>query len=152
MGSQPAIAALLGRARFDTYLSEADGDVAHATDLYLWATQLSGALHGQISFVEIAVRNAIDHQLGVWNQAAGYGRDWSAESHTAEPLYNLLRRQLKDARGRAIREAEERDHAHPRSGTIVTHDDVIAQLMFGSWVAVVRPISNAESSQRHERL
>jgi hypothetical protein len=152
MGGQPAIEALLGHARLATYLAEADGDVSRATDLYLWATQLSGALHGQISFVEIAVRNAIDLQLSAWNQAAGCAPDWSAEAQTADPLYGILRKHLSEARGRAVREAEERDKAHPRSGTTVTHDDVIAQLMFGSWVSVVRPISNTESPHRQQQL
>lgn len=152
MGSQSAIEALLGRARLDTYLSEARGDIVRATDLYLWATQLSGALHGQISFVEIAVRNSLDLQLGVWNRAAGLGPDWSVENQAAEPLYGLLGGKLREARGRAIRDAEERHHTHPRSGAVVTHDDVIAQLMFGSWVTVVRPISNDESPRRQVKL
>lgn len=152
MPSQTALELLLGRARLAPYLSAASGDLTRATDLYLWATQLSGALHGQISFVEIAVRNAMDVQLASWNDAAGLGRDWSADNHTAEPLYSLLRKALKEARGRASREAAERDSGHPRSGASVTHDDVIAQLMFGSWVVVVRPMSRTESSHRQEQL
>jgi hypothetical protein len=152
MGSQSAIEALLGRARLETYLSAAYGDIARATDLYLWATQLSGALHGQISFVEIAVRNSLDLQLGLWNRASGHSADWSAENQAAEPLYALLGGKLREARGRAIREGEERHPTHPRAGAVVTHDDVIAQLMFGSWVTVVRPISNEESPRRQQRL
>lgn len=52
--SQPALAALLGAARLRTYASVTGGDLARAGDLYLWATQLAGALHAQLSFVEIA--------------------------------------------------------------------------------------------------
>jgi len=152
MGSQPALAAMLGQARLDTYLTEAGGDLARATDLYLWSAQLSGALHGQLSFVEIAVRNAIDTQLRVWNTTAGYSADWSADNGAAQTLYSLLGRPLQQARARAAREAAERDPGHPRSGLSVVHDDVLAQLMFGSWVAVIRPISNTESPHRQQQL
>lgn len=116
MPSQTALELLLGRARLAPYVLAASGDLTRATDLYLWATQRSGALHGQISFVEIAVRNAMDVQLASWNDAAGLGRDWSADNHTAEPLYSLLRKALKEARGRASREAAERDSGHPGPG------------------------------------
>jgi hypothetical protein len=152
MASQTALQQLLGNARLGTYLSAAAGDVERATDLYLWATQLSGALHGQISFVEVAVRNAVDVRLASWNQSQGQGRDWSAESRTAAPVYSLLRKALKEARSRAARESAARASGHPRSGAAVTHDDVVAQLMFGSWVALVRPMSATESPVRQELL
>jgi len=37
-------------------------------------------------------------------------------------------------------------------GDGVTHDDVVAQLMFGAWVKLIRPLSAAASSQRHRLL
>lgn len=152
MASQTALELLLGKARLGTYLSAAAGDVERATDLYLWATQLSGALHGQISFVEVAVRNAMDVRLALWNRSQGYGLDWSAENQTAEPLYSLLRKALREARSHAARESAARVSGHPRSGAAVTHDDVVAQVMFGSWVVVVRPMSATESPARQEQL
>lgn len=152
MTEQPTIEALLGKARLDTYLSAASGNIERATDLYLWATQLSGALHGQISFVEIAVRNSLDLQLSQWNSLAGHGSDWSAESKTADPLYQLLGDNLRKARARANREAADRNDSHPRAGAGITHDDVVAQLMFGSWVTLIRPISTSESPLRQQTL
>ncbi|WP_166645315.1 MULTISPECIES: Abi family protein [Microbacteriaceae] len=152
MTSQPALQRLLGTARLATYLTAAKGDLNRAADLYLWVTQVSGALHGQISFVEIAVRNAIDAQLAIWNTARGFGADWTAAQGTADPLYTLLRKQLEDARGRADVEARERGSNHRRHGVAATHDDVVAQLMFGSWVKVIRPVSRTESPARQQRL
>lgn len=152
VASQSPLEQLLGPARLGPYLSAAGGDQAKALELYLWGTQLSGALHAQISFVEIAVRNALDGQLAVWNTAAGYGSDWSAAGRAAEPLYSLLRKQLDEARGRTSREARERPHGHPRHGAGTNHDDVVAQLMFGAWVKLVRPPSASESSNRQETL
>jgi hypothetical protein len=34
----------------------------------------------------------------------------------------------------------------------VTHDDVVAQLMFGAWVKLIRPISKTESSAPQKQL
>ncbi|MDR6972975.1 hypothetical protein [Leifsonia shinshuensis] len=57
-------------------------------------------MHAQLSFVEIAVRNAIDERLAEWNAAS----------------------------------------------------DVVAQLMFGTWVKIVRPLSPTESPSRQQFL
>ena len=152
-GSQPsALERLVSPARLATYLCAADGDLGRASDLYLWAGQLAGALHGQIAFVEIAVRNALDLQLTEWNARKGSTPDWSTAGATVEPLYALLRRQLADARSRAAQEASDRHAEHPRSGTVPSHDDVVAQLMFGSWVKLIRPVSRSESPARQQLL
>lgn len=152
MVTQRALEAFLGQARFATYLDAAGHDVARAQDLYLWATELSGALHAQLSYVELAVRNAIDAQLSAWNAAQGYTSEWTAVGGAAPELYSLLRRQLATAREWAEREAGERHPSHPRHGVAVTHDDVIAQLMFGAWVKLIRPISSTESSETQKQL
>ena len=142
----------LGSARLATYLAAAENDHGRAQDLYLWVTELSGALHAQLSYVEVAVRNAIDVQLMTWNDAQGCGREWTAPGQTAAPLYQLLRTALSEARQRAQREAEQRHPQHARYRAAVPHDDVVAQLMFGAWVKVVQPFSTVESSQRQEHL
>jgi hypothetical protein len=142
----------LGPARLATYLNAADGDLGRATDLYLWVTELSGALHAQLSFVELAVRNAIDPRLAAWNAAQGFPSDWTSDGGAAPLLYELLGSQLQTARKWAGKEAAERHPMHPRHGSGVTHDDVVAQLMFGAWVKVVRPISAAESPKRQTQL
>jgi hypothetical protein len=75
--SQRALGVLLSPARMAPYLAESKGDLERAADLYLWATELAGALHAQISFVELAVRNAIDPHLGAWNVAKGGPPEWT---------------------------------------------------------------------------
>lgn len=150
--SQAALERLLSSARLKPYIAATGGEVQLAADLYLWATQLAGALHALISFVEIAIRNAIDTELAAWNTVAGGSPEWSRSGATAEPLYSLLRRPLSEARKRADQQASERGPAHHRHGQPATHDDVVAQLMFGSWVRLVRPVSTAESPARQRLL
>lgn len=151
MTSQP-LESLLGAARFGTYVNAAGGDAQRALDLYLWATELSGALHAQLSFVEIAVRNAIDSQLASWNVAQHKGRDWTAPGQAAQLLYDLVGTPLNKARVFAAREAASRAPHHTRAAHGVTHDDVLAQLMFGTWVKIIAPISSTESSAKQRQL
>lgn len=147
-----ALPTLLGQARLATYLAAAGGDVDRASELYLWVTELAGALHAQLSYVELAVRNAVDPRLSRWNEDAGHGPEWTAAGRAAPVLYSLLRRPLEDARLRSSKEAAERRSGHPRHGADVTHDDVVSQLMFGAWVRLVRPISGSESNTRQQLL
>lgn len=149
---QDELMRFLGQARLSTYLAAAGGDAGRAADLYLWATELSGALHAQLSFVELAVRNAIDRQLVTWNDAQGYGPGWTADGSAAPLLYQILRKPLNDARTWADKEAAVRHPRHPRHGLGVTHDDVVSQLMFGAWVKTIRPISQSESNDRQKQL
>lgn len=137
MNSQGKLEALLGSARLELYLDKADGNVERAADLYRWATELSGVLHGQLSYVEIAVRNALDRQLQEWNEVRGFGRDWTAEDQTADPLYELMGRELRAARKHAALAAAEREADHHRHGAAVNHDDILTQLTFGKWVHLI---------------
>ena len=145
---------LLGEARAEPYMAAANGDPDRARELYLWATELAGSLHAQISFVEIAVRNAMDAQLSLWNSTQGeeYGCDWALDRGAASPLYEILSKELRTAQSWAQKEPERRPRDHPRYGAGVTHDDVVAQLMFGAWVKLIRPASSSESSDRQCRL
>lgn len=134
------------------YVAAASGDLVRAGDLYLWATEMAGALHAQLSFVELAVRNAVDPCLSAWNVRQGGPAEWTARGAAQGDLYALLGRALREARNRADKEAALRAHGHPRHGAPVTHDDIVAQLMFGTWVKVLRPLSDAEASTRQESL
>lgn len=152
--SQESLTALLGKARLEPYLKAAGGDASRALELYLWATELAGALHAQTSFVEVAVRNAIDARLSEWNDAQGpeYTAAWTADGATAPLLYGLLGGELRTARSWAGKEAERRSPGHLRHSSGVTHDDVIAQLMFGAWVKLIRPMSRTESQDSRQKL
>lgn len=146
MVGQQALVALLGSARASVYLAEASGDAARARDLYTWSTEVSGALHAQLSYVEIAVRNAIDPVLTSWNAAQpGFGPNWTAERGAATPLYGLLKGSLSAARTNAVKESQRRPHTHGRHNAPVTHDDMISQLMFGSWVKLVHSTDGSQN-------
>lgn len=153
MDTQEALERYLGTPRFATYLGMAGGDVARAAALYRWNQQLSGALHTQIAYVEIAVRNAIDHELADWNsqqpEMAGVpdAQDWTM--HAAGALYSVLGDSLRRARQAADKEVSRRDVLHPRHGQPATHGDVIAQLMFGSWCKVLDD-PNAQNGTPHQ--
>jgi len=152
MTGQHPLQLLLSTARMAPYLAESQGDLARAADLYLWATELAGALHAQISFVELAVRNALDPQLSAWNVSQGGDAEWTNVGAAEGVLYTILKNDIKDARRRGERETAIRAQNHPRHGAAVTHDDMVAQLMFGSWVKVLRPMSNTESSAKQQKL
>ena len=62
---------LAGSARLAPYLQEADGDDERACELYLWVTDLAGALFSTIAFVEVGLRNSMDRKLRVWNDKQG---------------------------------------------------------------------------------
>lgn len=145
------ILTLAGTRRLAPYLGAVAGDLAKATDLYLWASELAGALHSTIAHVEIGVRNAISRKLSSWNSAQGvpYGPDWALQGMTAPLLYGVIgEKAITFARSRANEEASRRSAKHPRHRAPVTNDDVIAQLMFGSWVKIVAPISGAADRQK----
>lgn len=143
MIDQAALVKLLGKSRFQPYLDESKKDKALACDLYMWATQLAGAFHSQLSFVEIALRNSLDSCIKVWNRKQGYPEDWTGEKDLAEPLYSLI--------GKEIREARKRFSSSIKKGTPPTHDDVIAQLMFGTWVKIIY-FKGSKDNAKQERL
>ena len=56
--------AWLSAARFEPFLTEADGDHDRALALYDWHAELAAACFGMIHHFEVLVRNAIDAVLG----------------------------------------------------------------------------------------
>lgn len=153
MLSQRPIEVLASSARLAPYLAEARGDLRQATRLYVWAAEMGGALHSGVAFVEVAVRNAIDAQLREWNaeRHGEAGREWALEDRADDALYNLLGRgKLRAARHRAEFEARSRPPEHPRHLAAVTHDDVVSQLMFGTWVHLIAPLGTDPAT--HQRL
>lgn len=136
------ICVLSGSARLAPYLAASGGNRERSCGPYTWAVDLAGALHSTICFVEVGVRNAIDHQLKIWNaqQGAGYGSDWALTKGSAPLLYEMFtRKSLRSAQEAAHKEARQGPLNHPRYDAQVTHDDVVAQLMFGTWVHLQQP-------------
>lgn len=132
-------------------------DQARAVDLYLWGSELAGAWHAHLSFVEVVVRNAMDRQLSTWNASQRHNgntltREWTAPNGTGRMLHRLIGTSIDRAREWARDEANLRDPSHPRCGVAPTHDDVIAQLTFGTWSRLLRYPHQAGFQQSHQRI
>lgn len=133
---------LAGSARLAPYLQEADGDDERACELYLWVTDLAGALFSTIAFVEVGLRNSMDRKLRVWNDQQGseYGMDWALSKGAAPLLYDLVtHKSLVVAQSFAREQSRLRPKTHPRRLAAVTHDDVVSHFMFGTWVYLIKP-------------
>lgn len=130
----------LSDPRFATYRRYCADDM-QAMQLYRWNLEVSGAVFEMLGVVEVAVRNAIDVQLRAWNASGGGDPEWLKAPK--KPLYGLLVTQprygkvkstFEDAKHRAQQDSDLRWPGHPRHGHAVTHDDVVAHVMFGTWV------------------
>ena len=133
---------LAGSARLAPYLQEADGDDERACELYLWVTDLAGALFSTIAFVEVGLRNSMDRKLRVWNDKQGidYGEEWALRKGAAPLLYDLVtHKSLASAQNFASEQSRLRPKTHPRRLAAVTHDDVVSHFMFGTWVYFIKP-------------
>jgi hypothetical protein len=126
------MASLLSTPRLTPYLTLTNGNLKEALQLYRWNIELSGALYEAVHVVEVIIRNAVDEQLRIWNgnqrdRATGrsHGSDWLLDP--ARVLQRLVGRDIRKALGRATRELS------AKPGRKVTHDDVLAQLSFGTW-------------------
>ncbi|WP_185973218.1 hypothetical protein [Aeromicrobium piscarium] len=116
-----------------------------AVALYRWNAHMSAALHESLGLVEVALRNAIDRELRVWNQRQPPAFDTTYDDAWVEnpsrPLWAILnptqrhggRRSIYQAAfRRALQSRDRRDHGHPRFGAPITHDDVVAHITFGT--------------------
>lgn len=143
MTTEDALPSLLGKARHQTYVDAANGNLRRAAELYEWNTQLAAAWHSHIGYIEVAVRNAIDRELTSWNarrtdrQGAPYGRDWSLPGRADPLIYSIVGRALQEAHANAVKESTRRPRHHARRGVEPNHDDVISQLTFGAWARLI---------------
>ncbi|PUB25311.1 hypothetical protein C8K30_10755 [Promicromonospora sp. AC04] len=157
----------ISAARFAPYLDQADGDPDLAFELYQWNGRLTGAVHEVLGFVEVALRNALDVRLRTWNAAQPpapkhgvreYTHDWLEVP--AAPLYGLLttvrhgRRHSTHSRAtkRAAESRDAREPRHPRFGRPVTHDDLVANLMFRNRVAHHEPLIDLDVQAYHRTM
>lgn len=154
MPGQLPLEKLLGPARSAPYKHAAGGDPGRAGELYRWASELAGTFHSQLAYVEVAVRNAIDAQLVLWNaaQPPAYTGEWTAEGNTAPPLYAVLGSSLGKARSDAAKRAGDRHPNHPRHQAPVTHDDTLAQFMFGTWHKLIHPPAKNDDPAKQQQL
>ena len=142
----------LADARFQVYLDYARRHVDTvdrerlvdlAVRLYRWNVEASAITIGYIGYIEIFVRNAIDHRLCEWvsgQQITGIP-DW-LEAGKSDPIGRIRalinspeRDYIAEARNTALRKQRHwrSDQTHPRHGDAVTRDDVFSQLTLGTW-------------------
>lgn len=123
----------LSVARMRPYLDRCNGNRKAALNLYRWNGELTAAVQTVLGNTEVILRNAIDSQLQAWNRAQIPGANsWLLED-PASPLRSLTAYKRKNALARANEEDKNRPIEHHRYGQKVTHDDVLAQVMFGMW-------------------
>ncbi|WP_413354570.1 hypothetical protein [Microbacterium sp. 1P06AB] len=123
-------------SRMSTYAAAADGDLKRALDLYLWNARISAAVFETLSVTEVILRNAIDAALKNWNVTRGdYPAEWT--SSAAAPLNSLISGALPPARSNAGKARAKRAPDHPRKTAEITHDDVVAQLTFGTYAKLM---------------
>lgn len=135
---------LFSAPRLKPYLNQVD-DEDLALELYQWGTELEGAFHATLSFLEIALRNAIDRQLQEWNNQQ-FSEPWTSHGNTREEISIIAGKSFRAARTYAQKELE-RKH-----GTNInpTHDDILAQFTFGNLSYFFKEPGRACSTEREE--
>lgn len=116
--------------RMGTYISAAAGGPDRARELYLWDRDLSVAFLGDLSILEVALRNAMSEQL-----EAKWGVDWY--ENTAMPLDDRSMNTLSTAWGR-VKEPK-------------TPGKLVAQCMFGFWRGLLDKGDHAGKPPRRVR-
>jgi hypothetical protein len=112
------IADTLSDERLAPYLRACDGDLGSALNLYQWNLAISGALYEALGILEVAVRNALCHQLNTFHASrTGYWYD-----DPGNVLSGQARDDLAEARNRVA-----------AMGRTETPGRVIAELSFGFW-------------------
>lgn len=130
---------VLGEARFSRYLMDAQGNRDLACALCIWNQSFAGVLHAQIGVVELAIRNAVDRSLKSRCLIEFGTSEWTSAGLAPKDVDALVHGDISRARSRAHK-------AHANA----THDDVVAQLMWGTWVKLVGSgvTSHATDTQR----
>ncbi|MFD4410261.1 hypothetical protein [Streptomyces sp. NPDC058476] len=116
------------KLRLARYVHAARGNAVVAGRLYWWNVEASAALYGSLHCLELALRNALHHQLSL-----AYGRaDWWAVA----PLNPNGQRLVAKARSKCER----------RGLVPAPADDIVAELSFGFWASLV------SGGSRYDRL
>ncbi|MBT1177160.1 Abi family protein [Bifidobacterium callimiconis] len=147
-----ALSLFLSEPRFSAYLSyvadrypELERNVTEqfSIELYRWNVRAAATVMADISYVEVFVRNSIDHEIREWlatQKIEGFF-DW-VSPRPMDPIgriRNLVNTADKDylesARISALNKQRQwrSDQSHPRHGDQINRDDVFAQLNFGTW-------------------
>lgn len=116
----PNLRALIGEARFGSYLRHYQGNEKMALRLYSWNIAVSTAIWGPLGVLEVSVRNAIHAKMC---ERAGREDWWN---HGATYLLDRDRQYIESAE----RKLKDRGSTNPSA------DDVVAATSFGLWTAL----------------
>lgn len=125
----PQLPHLLSAARLSTYINARHSDTASAIRLYAWNIEVSAALWGGFSLLEVCLRNAMHYQLAVLASRDDW---WNAPTIT-------LHHEQADAVTKAI------TFVASAKGPTYSADDVVAELTLGFWTALL-------ANRYHQRL
>jgi len=108
--------------RLGRYIHHCGGDKAAAWRMYRWNLEVSAAFYEPLHCLEVGVRNALNVQM---LNAYGVSNWWTVAPLDAGALRLVQKAQAKLTRGRA------------RDGKRCVDDDLIAELTFGFWAALI---------------
>lgn len=153
--NRAAIMQALHSARLAPYVAAANGNQQKAIALYGWNVQLAAAFQELLGVAEVVLRNSIDRELQVWNdrEQGTSGSSWLL-TEPAAPLRSLTQGKRLSAIDAAEKVSKKREAGHWRHGHPVTHDDVLAQVMFGMWKDILpnhHPDAAAEKTANANR-
>lgn len=112
--------------RFGRYRRAVGGDAQQAAELYIWNAEVGSAFGVVLGQFEVILKNALDEQMVIRQQASGRPGEWYDDHIT-----------LPDAR-RHEDVAKARNHLITE-GKAETHGFIIAELMFGFWRMLLGP-------------
>jgi hypothetical protein len=132
-------------SRLAHYRSLSGGQDADALALYEWNIEVAAALQDPLGIAEVAVRHAIDTQLCAWSQQHVSAPEWI--EHVAGIPYLSGPNVFSTTRHNLYKAADQSRRArlanHPRHGGAITHDDLVAHVMFGTWANLLPEKFNA---------
>jgi hypothetical protein len=120
-------------ARLNHYLAECGNDHATAMKLYDWNTAVSAAFWESLSFLEVALRNAIDREMTIIHAKKGRSGHW---------IFDDARELGRDAAGRNKHKQPYTDVSTAigrvrRNSMQISSGQVISELSFGFWHQMV---------------
>lgn len=131
--------------RLEPYLQEVGYENEElALELYHWSTELEGAFHATLSFVEITLRNAIDRELKRWNSEVS-SSEWTRHGVTRSQVREIAGKAIKLARDYAQKEL---DRKSENQNITPHHDQIIAQLTFGNLTFFFKDPGKTASKER----
>jgi hypothetical protein len=119
-----SVVPLISSERFQPYLDKCNNDAAQALRLYTWNIEISAALLGPIHVLEVAMRNAMHHQMSMHFGCESW---WT---HPDAQLTRALSTQIESLAGKSVRSAR-------RNGREAGAGDLVAILGLSFWIGLL---------------